>query len=112
MKTLNILHFTPRAYLGYLLFYKQNPHLTIAQHRVPHSVLELATLSSFRSIIDLRIALSLDNPLTLAKALPELFTHSLKPVNSFLFFLREGKVEDLEVEFYVEKAVESKLLSQ
>lgn len=109
VNNLNILHFTPRAYVGYLLFYKQNPHNKISPHKIPHSVIELASVFTFRTIIEYRMSLSLDNALTLAKTLPEFFSHALKPVNCFISYLRENKIDDPEVEFYVEKAVEAKL---
>jgi hypothetical protein len=103
------LHFTPRAYQGYLLFYKQNPQIKIMEHKIPNSVIELANVYTFRTIIEYRMSLSLDNALSLAKTLPFYFAHSLKAVNSYLSYLRDNKVDDLEVEFYVEKAVEQKL---
>lgn len=95
--TLSMLHFTPRAYTGYLLFYKQNPEVKIRPHKIPESVIELTSTYAFRTIIDLRMALSLDNPLSLAKSLPGFFAHSLKAVNSFIFYLKESRTEDLEV---------------
>jgi hypothetical protein len=92
---LNILHFTPRAYLGYLLFYKQNPGTKIMSHKIPHSVIELANVYTFRTILEYRMTLSLDNALSLAKTLPDFFAHSLKAVNSYISYLRENKIDDL-----------------
>jgi len=75
------LHFTPRAYIGYLKFYKLNQENKILEHKIPQSVIELADYVSFKTIIEYRIALGLDNALTLAKALPDYFSYSLKPVS-------------------------------
>ena len=71
--------------------------------------MELTDFVSFRTIIDLRMHLALDNPLSLTKALPHYFAHSLKAVNSFLSYLRDNKIDDVEVHFLVEKAVAQKL---
>lgn len=105
-KVLNILHFTPRAYQSYLLFYKQHPEIKLSEHKIPHSVIELTSVYTFRTIIEYRMNLGLDNALSLAKSLPDFFSHSLKAVNSYLSYLKDNKIDDLEIEFYLEKALE------
>ncbi len=99
LKILNILHFTPRAYIGYLIFFKQNPQVKVTEHKIPQSVVELTDFVSFRTIIDLRMHLALDSPLSLAKNLQHYFAHSLKAVNSFLTYLKDNRIDDLEVQF-------------
>jgi hypothetical protein len=81
----------------------------VTEHKIPQSVVELTDFVSFRTIIDLRMNLALDNLLSLAKTLPHYFAHSLKAVNSFISYLRESRIDDVEVHFLVEKAVTQKL---
>lgn len=66
---LNILHFTPRAYSGYLQFFKKNSSVAVAQHKIPPSVIETVSSYYFRQIIELRMNLGIDNLLTLARSL-------------------------------------------
>lgn len=83
--------------------------MKVTEHKIPQSVVELTDFVSFRTIIDLRMHLALDNPLTLAKSLPHYFAHSLKAINSFLAYLKDNRIDDVEVHFLVERAVTQKL---
>jgi hypothetical protein len=54
VEALNILQFTPKAYLGYLSFYKERPDIPLKVHKIPPNVLQLSTSDNFIKIQELR----------------------------------------------------------
>lgn len=72
-------------------------------------MLELSSFDAFKDIIELRVHLKLDTPNSIARSISDYFVYSLSPVGVFLSYLRENKINDVEIEYFLQKVIKSKL---